>query len=274
MARILCVLLFGAAVWAMATEPAWAQKGGGGKGGGGGGGGGGGRGGGGAPSMGRGAGGSAGAYSGGSAGAYSGGAYRGGVYNGGAYRGGVYNGSAYHSGYHNNYYHNNHYHNGYNRYYASYYPFLGLAYGLARGYGYNSYNSFYYPYYDTPYYGVPAYNGGSYPLDYGPPPYYGTPPNGGQAPAASANQAQVIVTMPNAEGEVWFDGQKTRQSGVTRTFLTPPLDGTYSYQISAAWYQNGRLVTDERTVKVSPGVQVAVSFSPDLLPPPPGIKKQ
>jgi hypothetical protein len=37
--------------------------------------------------------------------------------------------------------------------------------------------------------------------------------------------------------------------------------GEHSYQISAAWQQDGRLVTQERTVTVSPGARMTVDFT-------------
>ena len=48
----------------------------------------------------------------------------------------------------------------------------------------------------------------------------------------------------------------------------PPLDGRYAYQISAAWHAGGKLITQERTVNVEPGVRVAVDFNPERLPAP------
>jgi uncharacterized protein (TIGR03000 family) len=86
-----------------------------------------------------------------------------------------------------------------------------------------------------------------------------TPP---VAPPASGT-AQIQVLLPDADGEVWFDGRKTRQLGNTRLFATPQLEPgkTYSYQISAAWHQNGKLVGDERTIEVAPGRTVVVDFS-------------
>jgi len=45
-------------------------------------------------------------------------------------------------------------------------------------------------------------------------------------------------------------------------FTTPPLDsGNYSYRISAAWDQNGRQVTQERTVNVRAGQTATVDFA-------------
>src|SRR5262249_7084220 len=85
-----------------------------------------------------------------------------------------------------------------------------------------------------------------------------------------ANTAQVVVRLPDPNGEVWFNGQKTGQTGTARSFTIPPLEPghTYTYDISAAWHQDGRLVTQTRKVEVSPGSAVAVDFStvPPLTP--------
>jgi uncharacterized protein (TIGR03000 family) len=166
-------------------------------------------------------------------------------------------------------------------------------YAYPRGYGYGyggyydgyrnpGYSSYYYPGYSYPY----SY-GSSYPYSYGysqgyapdygysqgyPPSYgysqgYAQPGGYQQAPMAQANStARVEVKLPDANGEVWFDGQKTRQMGATRTFTTPPLDGTYQYQVSAAWHQDGRLVTQDRTVSVKPGANVTVDFTQGVRP--------
>lgn len=135
----------------------------------------------------------------------------------------------------------------------------GYGYGRGYGYGYPGYSSYYYPSYS---YG-PGYNYGYWNGGYGYAPSYG----GGYGPSYAmptqqdSSTATVQVKLPDANAEVWFDGQKTRQNGSTRTFTTPPLDGQYQYQISAAWHQDGRLVTQERTVSVKPGANVTVDFT-------------
>ena len=46
-----------------------------------------------------------------------------------------------------------------------------------------------------------------------------------------------------------------------RLFTTPPLDGTYSYQVTAAWQQDGQPITRERTISVRPGASVTIDFT-------------
>jgi uncharacterized protein (TIGR03000 family) len=144
---------------------------------------------------------------------------------------------------------------------GGYYPYRYRTWwpGYYSGYYYPSYT------YSYPYYG---YDSGYY--DYGYPSYggyssmYSNPTTVvQQPPAVNVNTAQVVVRLPDPNGEVWFDGQKmSSQTGAARSFTTPPLEPgrTYSYQVSAAWHQDGRLVTDERTVNVSAGSAVAVDF--------------
>jgi uncharacterized protein (TIGR03000 family) len=176
-----------------------------------------------------------------------------GGHSGGGGHGGGHSGGSFHSGSH----HSGNFNHGNFRFYGGfYYPFYGYGlYGYGRygagyggygaGYGYNSY------YYDPNYYPVP------YPPD-----------NGPLVSGAPGNEAQIVVTLPDPDGEVWFDGRKTRQNGAMRTFVSPPLDGKYSYQISAAWHAGGKLITQERMVNVAPGARVAVDFNPERLPAP------
>jgi uncharacterized protein (TIGR03000 family) len=75
------------------------------------------------------------------------------------------------------------------------------------------------------------------------------------------NIAQIEMRLPNPDAEVKFDGQLTRQKGVMRIFTTPPLDGTYTYQVTAAWQQDGQRLTRERTISVRPGASVMLDFT-------------
>jgi uncharacterized protein (TIGR03000 family) len=76
-------------------------------------------------------------------------------------------------------------------------------------------------------------------------------PRATMAPPAAALVR--IHTVPGAK--LWFDGSPTSQSGVLRTFSTPPLDlgRSYSYGVRACWLEDGRPVVRSLTVKVMPG---------------------
>lgn len=83
------------------------------------------------------------------------------------------------------------------------------------------------------------------------------------APSGAATEAVVTVIVPTADAEVFFDGAPTTETGTTRTFNTPPLDGgqTYTYTIRARWNQGGQLVDQSRTVSFAAGSHVTVNFN-------------
>lgn len=146
------------------------------------------------------------------------------------------------------------YYYGYGRPY-DYYPGYGAYDGAYDGYPSrrlyrNYYGSRYYQpgYYSDPRYAVPAF----------------------VEPAYGSSPARIEVRLPHPDAEVWFDGRKTDVIGARRIFITPPLPaGTYSYNISAAWHQGGRLVTEERTVTVRAGSSTLVDFTQPLILPVP-----
>ena len=154
-------------------------------------------------------------------------------------------------------------------------------YGYGSGYGYGSsyYGRGYYPgYYSGGWsgyrWGEPGYrwsNDGYYSSTT--PSYYSEGMQGDfynsdyQAGAYGAINAptdhQVLINVrvpPNAE--VWFDDQKTSQSGALRTFVSPPLDADHNfvYQIKARWNEDGRQVEKTRKIEVHPGDRLLVNF--------------
>jgi len=179
---------------------------------------------------------------------------------------------------------------GYGGYGRGWYGGWGSGYG-GWGYGFPNivgrYSGYYSPgYYDGGYdygYSYPSYGydyaPGYYSSGYGAMPSYSSGPSASSMPSAQDNSvAHIEVKVPDANADVMFDGQKTRQRGTTRLFTTPPLEqGSYNYRISAAWNRDGKMVTQDRTVTVRPGASVTVDFTqgqstrlPDgTLPPPP-----
>ncbi len=75
--------------------------------------------------------------------------------------------------------------------------------------------------------------------------------------------ASIEVRLPDDQGRVWMQGQKMSSAGATRRFQSPALDPsrTYAYTISAAWYEDGRLVTQERKVDIRANSAVVVDFT-------------
>jgi len=190
--------------------------------------------------------------------------YRGGVSHGGYHAGAGnyyhnYSGLGYHSGVH--YYPSGHYYSGfrtggypyYRNYYGGYnysYPRYNYSY-LPQYYGYNyGYSA---PGYVDQNYVAPAASYSEFSSSYYQPPAANTVP---------VNKAVIQVTLPNPEGSLWVEGYKMETGGTVRTFETPPLDpGNYTYHIIASWPENGRLVTQERDVAMTPGQKYVVDFT-------------
>jgi len=138
----------------------------------------------------------------------------------------------------------------------------GVSIGIGTGYYYGNYG--YYPYRSGYYYNSPYYYGSSY--------YYADPvvqvpttivrDSFYPVPAASQQTATVMVLVPTANTQIWFDNSPTAQQGMERTFITSPLasGGTYSYMVRARWTENGQTVERERQVNVQPGQAVTVNF--------------
>jgi uncharacterized protein (TIGR03000 family) len=154
-------------------------------------------------------------------------------------------------------------------------------------YGRNPYNPAWYPYpYTYPY---PVYTPYSYsayvPPDVSNPVTYPmTPPTpsleniygasdaprqvlvpepSGALKVPPADAAVIRLLLPDRFGEVWFDGVETESVGTTRYYVTPelPHDKSLRYVVKAKFRRGGETVTEERTVKVSPGKTAVVDFN-------------
>jgi uncharacterized protein (TIGR03000 family) len=81
------------------------------------------------------------------------------------------------------------------------------------------------------------------------------------------NEAQIRLRVP-ANAEVWFDGQKTNQTGTVRNFYSPPLTPgqSYRYQVRVRWMQDGRPVEQERIVRVRANSIEDLNFGKPLPP--------
>ncbi len=100
-----------------------------------------------------------------------------------------------------------------------------------------------------------------------PPPEYHS---SNEAPSSAV--AYLTVKVP-ADAEVWLEGARTKQSGPTRLFVSPPLrpGNQYAYAVRARWQEEGREVEQTQEVAVQPGDRLTVTFptGPDLEPLPP-----
>lgn len=79
------------------------------------------------------------------------------------------------------------------------------------------------------------------------------------AGAAAGDRVLLIAHLPE-DAELWVEGQRTSSQGRTRSFESPPLapGGTYRYALRAVWREDGRWVSQDREVTVSPGLAHAV----------------
>jgi uncharacterized protein (TIGR03000 family) len=82
------------------------------------------------------------------------------------------------------------------------------------------------------------------------------------APTASANEAARVNVLVPSEAVVTIQGQRMSQTGSYREFVSPPLvpGHDYTYTIRATWNENGRDVSQERTVHVASGSRVDVDM--------------
>lgn len=136
-----------------------------------------------------------------------------------------------------------------------YYPYRSFGYGYS-GY-YAPRGSYYDSFYSAPYYDDSAY------------PAYGYAARRAPAPAAEAiapvadDRARLRVILPDPDAQIWVEGRKTNAAGQTRTFWSPPLSPgeRYTYTVTAAWNQEGRIVTEERRVPVVAGNSTVIDFT-------------
>jgi len=145
------------------------------------------------------------------------------------------------------------------------YPYYGYGYGGYSPY-YGSYGSAY-PYYGASTY--PYYYDDSAPYASGATNYFDVvPPTPQYTSTASPtptgdNKAHLVIQVPDPNAQVKVNGQKTDSSGTVRTFQSPDLSpGTYTYDVQATWKENGKNVTESHTVKVEPGAESMVIFTP------------
>jgi uncharacterized protein (TIGR03000 family) len=101
---------------------------------------------------------------------------------------------------------------------------------------------------------------------YSRPAYYGYTRPELQAVPVNDPRAFIQVRVP-AAAEIWFDGDKTSQSGAVRDFVSPALQTgrSFTYEIRARWTDDsGKVIDKTKQVKVEAGKQSTADFlSPD-----------
>ena len=137
-------------------------------------------------------------------------------------------------------------------YWRGFWPGLTVGYGSGYGgYGYS------YPYsYGGTYYSEPSY---VYAEPSSTPSYYYSPSDTAQNP----NVALIEVKVPE-NAELWFEGDKTSQTGAVRHFRSPELQPgkMFTYDIRARWTDaGGKEVDRTKQVKVQAGARAGVDFN-------------
>ena len=90
--------------------------------------------------------------------------------------------------------------------------------------------------------------------------YYGSTGSGDYSYGALTPESprtlpvHVNLRVPS-DSKVWFDGNQTNQTGMTRSFQSPPVatGREYAYQIRVQWKQDGKDITQTREIKVHAG---------------------
>ena len=73
-------------------------------------------------------------------------------------------------------------------------------------------------------------------------------------------RAVVNVRLPRTWADVSFDGQKVDTMGRSRTYVTPELSGSRTFEVAATWKHNGRTTRLQEQVTVSAGQVRTVDF--------------
>lgn len=87
---------------------------------------------------------------------------------------------------------------------------------------------------------------------------------GSDAPVAGMGVPLVLsVKVPQPAAEVFVDGHRTAQTGLDRTFESPPLEPgkQYRYELTARWVEGGQPREMKRAVVGTPGEVVRVDFT-------------
>lgn len=98
-------------------------------------------------------------------------------------------------------------------------------------------------------------------------PWYLEAPDIASYPAAvivpkRADHSVVLVVEVPQDAEIWIDSRQTQQTGIERTYESPPLAAgkIYTYEIRAKWQENGRANEQSQIVMALAGEKVSVHF--------------
>jgi uncharacterized protein (TIGR03000 family) len=151
-------------------------------------------------------------------------------------------------------------------------PRVGFGWGVGRyyypgyysGYGYPGYYGYSYPgyYYAPSYAAAPPYVVASAPVYTRPSFYYADPAANLSTPRV-LDSGRLQIFLPDANAQVWIEGQRTQTTGANRVYQSPTLTRgkPYTYTVKATWMQDGKEVTDERTVPISADSTAVIDFT-------------
>jgi uncharacterized protein (TIGR03000 family) len=82
------------------------------------------------------------------------------------------------------------------------------------------------------------------------------------AAPAGGQRAEITLNVP-LDAIVWVNGARMRSTGLTRTFVTPPLapGGKYGYDLRITWVEGARAREIERHVSFRPGDRLVFNFA-------------
>jgi uncharacterized protein (TIGR03000 family) len=99
----------------------------------------------------------------------------------------------------------------------------------------------------------------------------------GQAPPSSTDTTALLkVLVPAADAKLEVDGVMTKQTGLTRQFVSPPLTAgkRYIYSLKLTFTDKGQEVVREKSVTVEPGKEAEVDFRVPDTKAPDAVKRE
>lgn len=78
----------------------------------------------------------------------------------------------------------------------------------------------------------------------------------------TGNKAHIWLRVP-VDAEIWVNGVKTKQSGESRYFFSPPLTPgkKYNYQMRLRWTKDGKPVEEKESILVQAGQTIRRDFT-------------
>jgi uncharacterized protein (TIGR03000 family) len=138
----------------------------------------------------------------------------------------------------------------------------GVYLGYGAGY-YPSYGYYTYPLYDSGYGYAPynsSYNRQSF---YSYQSAYPTDISSDMTAQDQESRVFARVRVSDANAKLWVEGQEMNTEGLSRRFISPPLESGfgYTYTFRAQWTENGKNMDQTREVRVHAGDRITVDFT-------------